>query len=209
MTHGSGFAPIAFVVTEHASYLDAERRAGYEAVRARLEQVSGVRVRTTHYADVRRFEAPRAVVLSGASAPYAAYENGSFDGLRGAVRAYGGPVLGICAGMQLLAHFAGGDVEPMKAAGNEPEHGFLPLEVLDDSDLLQGLPRRTIVFHDHHEEVTAVPDGFRVLARTAACAVQAIADSDRGWWGTQFHPERADATHPDGDRVLANFFALL
>ncbi|MBW3592670.1 MAG: gamma-glutamyl-gamma-aminobutyrate hydrolase family protein [Actinobacteria bacterium] len=209
MTHKSASEPVALVVTEHPSYLDAARRAGYETVRARLEQASGRAVRPTHYADVRRLDASQAVVLSGASAPYSAYEEGSFDRLAEAVRAYRGPVLGICAGMQLLAQFAGGRVTPMSAAGNAPEHGFLPLEVLDDSDLLRGLPESAIVFHDHHEEVTAVPDGFRVLARTNVCAVQALADPDRGWWGTQFHPERSDAAHPDGERVLANFFALV
>ena len=208
MTRSPG-EPIVLVVTEHASYLSADRRAGYERVRARLERASGLAVRATHYADVRRVEASRAVVLSGASAPYATYEPGSFHRLGDAIRGYGGPVLGICAGMQLLAQFAGGRVTPMSAAGNEEEHGFLPLEVLDDTDLLRGLPPRATVFQDHHEEVTRVPDGFRVLARTDVCAVQALADPVRGWWGTQFHPERADGTHPDGERVLANFFALV
>lgn len=41
------------------------------------------------------------------------------------------------------------------------------------------------------------------------CAIQAIAAPERGWWGTQFHPERFDAKRPDGRRVIANFFDLV
>jgi len=60
----------------------------------------------------------------------------------------------------------------------------------------------------HEDEVTLVPDGFRVLARTPGCEVQALAAPERRWWGTQFHAECFDAEHPDGERVLRNFFRL-
>ena len=201
-------AAVTLVVTEHASYLDAVRRDGYARVHERLAQASGGEVRTVHYADVREFADARAVVISGSSAPWAAHAPNAFDPLRDAVDAYDGPVLGICAGMQLLTTFAGGTVAPMAARGREAERGFLPLEVLDGRDLLRGLPPRATVFQDHVEEITALPDGFRVLARTPACEVQAIAAPARRWWGTQFHPERWDAERPDGQRVLRNFFAL-
>src|SRR4029453_16103401 len=71
-------------------------------------------------------------------------------------------------------------------------------------DLFRGLQDRIVVYQDHHDEVTKLPDGFRLLASSAECAVQAIADPGRRWWGTQFHPEES----PEGDRILRSFLGL-
>ena len=53
-----------------------------------------------------------------------------------------------------------------------------------------------------------VPPGFRVLASSADCAVQALADPVRRWWGTQFHPEEFRPEDPAGEQILRTFFAL-
>jgi GMP synthase (glutamine-hydrolysing) len=121
-----------------------------------------------------------------------------------ALRAAAGPVLGICAGMQLQAVFAGGAIAPSPT----PEHGYAPIEVDDRGGLLSGLPTRAVVFHDHDDEIVSLPDGFRVIASSTRCAIQAIADLERRWWGTQFHPEEWNTTHPDGEAVLRRFFEL-
>ena len=89
------------------------------------------------------------------------------------------------------------------------EHGFLPLRVTDRSDLLRDLPDEAVVFQDHTDEIGDLPDGFRVLASSEACAVQAFADPKRRWWGTQFHPEESSPEHPYGALVLERFFELL
>ena len=78
----------------------------------------------------------------------------------------------------------------------------------DSSDLLRGLSPEAVVFHDHDDEVVVVPAGFRVLASSADCAVQAIADPVRRWWGTQFHPEEFRPEDPAGEQILRTFFAL-
>lgn len=96
----------------------------------------------------------------------------------------------------------------MADRGAPPERGFAAVEVLDDSDLFAGLPRRPSVFHDHTDEVVSLPEGFALLARNPSCSVQAAADRTRRWWGVQFHPERATERRPDGEAVLRNFFAL-
>jgi GMP synthase (glutamine-hydrolysing) len=200
-------ASVVLVVTEHASHLTVARRRRYEAIGRHLAEIAGRDVRTVHYLDADALAAD-AVVLSGAKAPWAAHEPDDLARLGEAVTASGRPTLGICAGLQLLTMFAGGEVRPMRESGREPERGYLPLQVLDGAGLLEGLSPRATVFQDHEDEITVLPDGFRVLARTAGCEVQAVADPERGWWGTQFHPERSDAEHPDGPRVLENFFAL-
>ena len=200
-------AAVELVVTEHPSYLNAERVRRYEEIRALLEEIAGRPVSSTHYLDVDRL-GPGPVVLSGSGAPWAAHDPARLDRLGDAVRAADAPVLGICAGLQLLSRFAGGRIEHMETRGQPPERGYLPLEVLDDGDLLAGLPSRATVFQDHTDEVFDLPPDFRLLARTEACEIQAFAAPERRWWGTQFHPERFDADHPDGRRVLANFFRL-
>ena len=121
------------------------------------------------------------------------------------MRAYEGPVLGICAGMQLQSRFAGGTFAPA-AAG--PRKGFGEVEVVSDGDLLRGLPPHATVYRHHSEEIIELPDGFHVLARSRECEVEAIAAPSRRWWGTQFHPERFTSAHPAGETVLRNFFHL-
>ena len=211
---GAGAAPslhyprrmvVLLVVTEQRTFLDPQRSRRYERVRRRLEQVAGAAVQSRHYEDVETLQGAGAVVLSGSSAPWAAHDVDALERLGEAVRAFDGPVLGICAGMQLQAMFAGGSVA--HAAGG-PERGYEAIEVLDDGDLLGGLPRRPLVYQRHTDEIAELPESFRVLARSQRCPVQAIVDTKRTWWRTQFHPERSDAEHPAGERVLRNFFEL-
>jgi GMP synthase (glutamine-hydrolysing) len=197
---------VDFVVTEHPSFLDAERAGRYEEIRRVLSALAARPVDAVHYLDVAKL-GPGPVVLSGSSAPWATHDPASLDRLGAAVLAADAPVLGICAGMQLLARFAGGSIATMAPAERE-ELGYAPVEILEAGGLLAGLAEPPTVFHDHRDEITVLPEGFRVLARTESCAIQAIAAPERSWWGTQFHPERFDDEHPDGERVLRNYFSL-
>jgi GMP synthase-like glutamine amidotransferase len=195
------------VVTEQPDHLTPERQEGYARFARTLAEASGTGVRTAHYTEVDDLgRGP--VVLSGSKAPWAAHDPAELERFRGVLRATEAPVLGVCAGLQLLAEAGGGRVRPMAEAGRPPERGYGPVDVLEPSGLLAGLGRRAIVFHDHEDEVVELPPGFRLLARSDGSEVQAFAADDRLWWGTQFHPERHDGEHPDGARILANFFAL-
>jgi GMP synthase-like glutamine amidotransferase len=194
-----------FIVTEHASFLDESRKREYEQVRERLERMSGVPVATAHYEQVRAVGEADALVLSGSNAPWAEHDPHALRRLGRAVRTFGGPVLGICAGMQLQAMFAGGSVRSFAPVARGE---FRTVDVLDDADLLSGLPRRPSFFERHTDRVVDLPPGFRVLARSKACGIEAIADVGRRWWGTQFHPEEFSSEHPHGERVLRNFFEL-
>jgi GMP synthase (glutamine-hydrolysing) len=197
--------PVELVVTEPRSGWNEERRRHYEAIARTLEDVARTEVRVTPYTEVERLAAASAVVLSGSFGPWEAHDPRELAKLGDAVRAYEGPVFGICAGMQLQATFAGGS---LARVGHPPETGFGPVEVLVDGDLLQGLPPEVSVYKHHTWEIDALPDDFRVLARSGECPVEAIAAPERRWWGTQFHPEEFDREHPAGERVLQNFFDL-
>lgn len=109
------------------------------------------------------------------------------------------PVLGICYGMQLMAHLLGGQVE--RAA--KGEYGKAYLEILDNSDLFQNLPQKIQVWMSHGDKVLTLPPGFKVLARTENSPYAAIANRERALYGLQFHPEVAHT--PRGKTILSNF----
>ena len=196
---------VRFVVTEHPPALTAARARHYERIRARLAEIGAGSVETVLYTEVEDFSGASAVVLSGSFAPWSAHDAHALDRLGDAVRSFDGPVLGICAGMQLQAVFAGGTVAPAEVKART---GFGPVEVLEADDLLRGLGARMTVYKHHSDEIVVKPESFRVLARSSESRIEAIADPGRRWWGTQFHPEEFDPAHPDGERVLRNFFEL-
>jgi GMP synthase-like glutamine amidotransferase len=197
-------AVVEFVVTEHPAALTRALERHYEVIRRRIESLAGVPVRSRHYSVAGDFHDAAAIVLSGSFAPWAAHDPAALAQLRESLGQSDRPVLGICAGMQLQAIFAGGALGPRKRL----EVGYAMVEVIDDRDLLDGLGPTAVVYQHHAHDVTAVPEGFVVLARSEHCAVEAIAAPERRWWGTQFHPERFTGQHPDGALVLHNFFAL-
>lgn len=109
------------------------------------------------------------------------------------------PVLGICYGLQLIAHKLGGEVQPSRSR----EYGYARLTVLDSSSrLFTGLPQQMDVWMSHGDQVNGVPAGFRVTARTGE-ALGAFEDRDKNIYGLQFHPEVAHT--PLGAQILRNF----
>lgn len=197
---------VELVFTERRADLTEPRAKNYARLRERLSAASGQAVEVAHYehVDPQRLARASSIVLSGSSAPWSVRDPAELDKLGEAVCAAGRPLLGICAGMQLQARFAGGKIGPSRS----PERGFLPIQIDDRSDVLRDLPDEVLVFQDHDHEIATLPFGFRVLAASAECAVQAIADSERRWWGTQFHPEEFRPEHPAGEHVLRTFFEL-
>lgn len=197
-------ARVAFVISERAAGLKPERMARYREVVRRLSQLARAEVSTAHYTELGSVVAD-ATVLSGSFDPWDAHDRSELDRLRASLLTHDGPVLGICAGMQLLAGAAGGEVA---AAAQPTGPRFAAVDVLDGSDLLAGLERQISVWTHHTDEVRSPPPGFRVLARSPSCAVEALAAEDRPWWGTQFHPEAWSADHQAGRVVLENFLGL-
>lgn len=95
------------------------------------------------------------------------------------------PTLGICAGLQFMAIHLGGKAEP----STTPEFGKTLITVVDEDDLFKGLPASFIAWESHNDEVTELPPGFRLLASSETCLVQAMKHESRPLFGLQFHPE--------------------
>jgi GMP synthase (glutamine-hydrolysing) len=112
------------------------------------------------------------------------------------------PVLGICVGHQFLGRHFGGVVSRATA----PEFGRVTVEVDQPDDrLFRGLPRSLVAWSNHNDQVTTPPPGWRALAHSSACPVQAMAHPDRPIWGVQFHPEVEHTEH--GREIFENFLS--
>jgi GMP synthase (glutamine-hydrolysing) len=109
------------------------------------------------------------------------------------------PVLGICLGLHIMAKAFGGRVRQGSSGG----YGPIEVEVLENDDILKDYPGRIPVWASHADEVAVVPPGFRLLARSAICAHEAIADPGRHLYGLQWHPEVSHTR--DGWRIYENF----
>lgn len=139
---------------------------------------------------------PKGIILSGG--PNSCYEEFA-PKLEPAIWKLGLPVLGVCYGMQLMAHDLGGVVEP----AGESEYGRALLTVVHHNKLFDGLDPTLESWMSHGDSVTTLPVGFEICGRTMNTPVAAIADEERGFYGVQFHPEVVHTR--GGQKVLENF----
>ena len=169
-------------------------------------QVIARRIRELQvYSEVVRFDIspeeitelkPNGIILSGG--PASVYDKGAPQ-TDPRIFSLGIPVLGICYGLMLMAHHLGGQV---RFTGRR-EFGAGTLEVTNGSQLFDGMGPQLDVWNSHGDEVTALPSGFRVSARTESSNFAAVEDPKRKLYGLQFHPEVAHT--PRGKEILRNF----
>jgi GMP synthase (glutamine-hydrolysing) len=140
---------------------------------------------------------PKGLILSGG--PSSVYDENAPRSEKSLIDESQWPILGICYGLQLMAHQMGGEVQPSKSR----EYGYARLSVVDENtDLFAGLPSEMDVWLSHGDHVTRLPDGFHVTAMTND-AVNAFENPGRRIFGVQFHPEVAHT--PLGAQILRNF----
>ncbi len=149
---------------------------------------------TTPWSELK-LKQPAGLILSGG--PASVYEEGAPQVDPDALRA-GVPVLGICYGMQLIAHHLGGKVDP----GHAREYGPALLSVVDPRGLFRGLDAELPVWMSHGDHVSELPPGFHRLASSGNSPVAAFTDG-KGVYGIQFHPEVVHT--PSGREILRNF----
>ncbi|MBM4434293.1 MAG: glutamine-hydrolyzing GMP synthase [Chloroflexi bacterium] len=136
-----------------------------------------------------------AVILSGG--PASVYDEGA-PGIDPAILDGRWPVLGICYGMQLMAHVLGGEV----VAEGKREYGPATVTIDEHGALFDGLAPRERAWMSHGDSVQRLPPGFRAIASTGRLATAAMSDGAKRF-GVQFHPEVAHT--PRGGEVLRNF----
>ncbi len=150
--------------------------------------------------DQIRTKRPKGIILSGS--PHSTYEA---DAPISSPEIFelGIPVLGICYGLQLIAHQLGGEVD--KAARRE--YGHAELVVDDSSDLFNGLnaegDAKTTVWMSHGDHLTRIPKHFVPIGHTPNSPICAIKNPEKKIYGIQFHPEVVHT--PKGKELLANF----
>jgi GMP synthase (glutamine-hydrolysing) len=138
----------------------------------------------------------RGFILSGG--PASVYEPGA-PPLPDWVLSANVPVLGICYGMQTLAHAMGGDVAP----ADHHEYGLAQVELDADVPLLRDLPAAITVWMSHGDRVDSLPEGFKTVAVSENAPYAAIANEDKKFYAVQFHPEVVHTL--DGAKILTNF----
>ncbi len=109
------------------------------------------------------------------------------------------PMLGICYGMQLMAHHLGGRVDK----GEHREFGFAEIDITDHASLFAGLDDRLQVWMSHGDQVGQLPAGFTAIAKTSTCPAAAMAHENKKRFGVQFHPEVVHT--PQGVAMLRHF----
>lgn len=148
----------------------------------------------------------KGVILSGSHA--SVYED-TTDKAPQAVFELGVPVLGICYGMQTMAHQLGGKVE----GGHKREFGFAAVRARGHTELLRDIADFTTseghgmlnVWMSHGDKVVEMPPGFKLMASTESCPIAGMADETRRFYAIQFH---AEVTHTVQGRAILERFVL-
>nr|WP_319566218.1 glutamine-hydrolyzing GMP synthase [uncultured Rhodoferax sp.] len=148
----------------------------------------------------------KGIILSGSHA--SVYED-TTDKAPQAVFELGVPVLGICYGMQTMAHQLGGLV----TSGHQREFGHANVRAHGHTALLNGIQDFTTpeghgmlqVWMSHGDKVTELPPGFKLMASTDSCPIAGMADEVRRFYAVQFHPE---VTHTKRGAAILERFVL-
>ena len=139
---------------------------------------------------------PAAIILSGG--PSSVFNSSSLE-VDPKILSLPIPILGICYGLQLLAHNYGGLVETKENG----EYGLSKLSVDNTNKIFLKIPKNINVWMSHMDQVTQVPEGWKVIAKSSNDVIAAISNEDNSRIATQFHPE---VEHTDfGTEILKNF----
>lgn len=150
-------------------------------------------------ADLSAFDGqpPGGVVLSGG--PSSVYDEKA-PPLNEHIFEWDVPVLGICYGLQILAHrLRPGSVEKAE----KREFGRSELIVDSPAGLLEDIPQESVVWMSHGDHIRELPPSYEIIAHTDNARVAAVRHADREIYGVQFHPEVIHTVY--GRQILENF----
>lgn len=149
----------------------------------------------TSLEDIKK-TAPRAIIFSGGPASVWDEDSPTIDP---DIFKLNIPILGICYGMQITVHLLGGKVD----RSDKREFGPAKLQVIDNSDLLQGIQGNSDIWMSHGDRVLELPDGFTAIASSENSPVAAVRNEELNMYCTQFHPEVVHTKF--GKEILSNF----
>ena len=146
--------------------------------------------------EVVQERSPKAIILSGG--PSSVYEDSSpeYDSKLFAMDI---PILGICYGLQLMAHHYNGQVE----SSSHGEYGFAFINIMNSEHIFKSVPGSTQVWMSHMERVTQIPPGWEIMAESSNGVVAAMGHVESKRFATQFHPEVNHTV--EGETILNNF----
>jgi GMP synthase-like glutamine amidotransferase len=200
---------VVYIDTEHDLVLahpelGPAHRARIEMTRDRLAAAAEQPCQVRHFAAVSpeliERIAPSTLVIGGNLTDWEAYDDAELSGILATIRAAPVPILGICAGHQLIGRAHGAAWGPLGS--------LQPGEIDPRCPLFRGLPPRPTFFQFHYWQLDEIPAGFVLRAHSPWSTIQAIERRDRPVFGVQFHPERYEPDYSVGASVLHNFFAL-
>ncbi|MEO1174065.1 MAG: glutamine-hydrolyzing GMP synthase, partial [Myxococcota bacterium] len=157
---------------------------------------------TMSLAQVEAFD-PAAVILSGG--PSSVFDEGAPD-VEDGILAIDRPMLGICYGLQLLAHKLGGKVH----SADQREYGRAVVHPNPETrgpgaTLLRGIAEGDPleVWMSHGDKIDALPPDFAPIGFTESTPFAAVAHQSKPVVGLQFHPEVVHT--PRGVEILEAF----
>lgn len=187
------------MIGEHERILILDFGSQYTQLIARKVRECGVYAEIYPFslpvAEIRELQ-PKGIILSGG--PASVYEPDA--PLPDAeIFSLGIPILGICYGLQVIAHLCGGAVQ----RAVRREYGRAELEIVDHTDLFSSIPSPTVVWMSHGDALLKIPPDFEVIAKTENAPIAAIRNAKRTIYGVQFHPEVHHTAY--GKEMLKNF----
>jgi len=218
---------IWYVDIEHENALrDPRNIANFDHVRAVRTRVCGEAAgdlcMPIHYRELTpalaRKNHIRAITISGNVTDWDAYDFREFEPLFELIQSGKMPTLAFCGGHQLLALMEGARCDAIRrlkpgekdlggfAPGWFKEVGFMPVQVIKDDPLFHNLGKAPVFFESHYWDIKDMPPSFELLASTEEVKIQVIKHRSHPVYGTQFHPEASNREHPDGFRLIENFF---
>lgn len=152
----------------------------------------------SHTTTAEEIKAMNATGIIFSGGPNSVYGEDAFH-IDPAIFDLGLPILGICYGMQLMAHQFGGKVE----SSDKREYGKADISLTADSTLFGDLPTNQVVWMSHGDHVTVAPEGFTVNVTSPSCKIAGMVNEERKMYAVQFHPEVQHSVH--GNDLLRNF----
>lgn len=191
-------------------------------LKRRAAELSGVAAVLVHYSEAKREDIERGNVKAILLMARRHQLDAALDReLFALIRETKIPMIGFCGGCQMIAQAFGGEIglmrpllpdevdpRPQYQPGVFKEWGFMKVQLARPDPLFDGFAGEIVVHEMHAWQITLVPAEFDVLASTHDCRVQVIRHRSRPLYGTQFHAEAYDDAHPDGRRLLENFFRI-